>query len=101
MSFKSATSFGLETPAYKQYERAPRLAAPELALDMLDWALIVVDHEGRVEYRNRLAAAELKSGRGGLTLPLALIYPQALSRRQQLMHAIRVPWPGEQPSRAS
>lgn len=56
---------------------------------MLDWALIVVDHEGRVEYRNRLAAAELKSGRGGLTLARGIISAKALALREQLMQAIR------------
>ena len=89
MSFESATSFGLESPAHKQYERAARLAVPELALDMLDWALIVVDHEGRLEYRNRLAAAQLKSGRGGLTLARGIISAKVLALREQLMQAIR------------
>ena len=56
---------------------------------MLDWALIVVDPEGRIEYRNRLAAAELKSGRGGLTLARGIISAKALALREQLMQAIR------------
>ena len=56
---------------------------------MLDWALIVVDHEGRVDYRNRLAAAQLKSGSGGLTLARGVISAKALALREQLMQAIR------------
>jgi len=56
---------------------------------MLDWALIVVDHEGRVEYRNRLAAAHLKSGRAGLTLARGTLSAKALPLRERLMEAIR------------
>ena len=56
---------------------------------MLDWALIVVDHEGRVDYRNRLAATQLKSGSGSLTLARGIISAKALALREQLMQAIR------------
>jgi len=55
---------------------------------MLDCALIVVDQEGRVEYRNRLAAAHLKLGRA-LTLTRGAISAKALPLREQLMEAIR------------
>jgi DNA-binding CsgD family transcriptional regulator len=40
----------------------------ERALDMLDCALLIVDHEGRVRYRNRVAVAFLKGDRGALNL---------------------------------
>src|ERR671924_527816 len=40
----------------------------ESALDMLDCALLIVDEEGRVEYRNRVATALLAAAHGGLAL---------------------------------
>jgi len=38
------------------------------AFDMLDCALLIVTDEGRVEYRNRMAAVLMRSGEGGLRL---------------------------------
>ena len=55
---------------------------------MLDHALIIVDHEGRVEYRNRHAAALLKSGSAGLTLARGMVAAKGLALREQLMDAI-------------
>ncbi|HYL91424.1 MAG TPA: hypothetical protein VEU32_21925 [Burkholderiales bacterium] len=55
---------------------------------MLDCALITVDHEGRVEYRNRLAAAILKSGRAGLTLARGSVAAKSHALRESLMQAI-------------
>jgi DNA-binding CsgD family transcriptional regulator len=40
----------------------------ERALDMLDCALLIVDQECKVRYRNRVAAAFLKGERGALRL---------------------------------
>jgi DNA-binding CsgD family transcriptional regulator len=56
---------------------------------MLDCALIIVDHEGAVEYRNRHAAALLKSGRAGLSLARSAVTAKAHALREQLMEAIR------------
>ena len=55
---------------------------------MLDCALIIVDREGRVEYRNRHAAALLKSGRVGLTITRGVVAAKALALREQLINAI-------------
>ena len=55
---------------------------------MLDCALIIVDHEGRVEYRNRHAAALLKTGRVGLALTRGMVAAKAHALREQLMEAI-------------
>ena len=55
---------------------------------MLDCALITVDHEGRVEYRNRVASALLKSGRAGLTLARGSVTAKSHALREQLMQAI-------------
>ncbi len=55
---------------------------------MLDCALITVDHEGRVEYRNRPAAALLKSGRAGVTLARGAVAAKSHALRESLMQAI-------------
>ncbi len=55
---------------------------------MLHCALITVDHEGRVEYRNRLAAALLKTGRAGLTLARGAVAAKSHALRERLMQAI-------------
>src|SRR5690349_309603 len=73
----------------KENGRAAPLATPELALDMLDCALIIVDHEGHVEYRNRHAAAVLKAGRAGLALARGAVTAKAHALREQLMEAIQ------------
>ena len=78
------------TSTNKHKEGAAPLATPELALDMLDVALIIVDHEGRIEYRNRLAAALLKSGRAGLTTTRGEIAAKAHALRESLMAAIHL-----------
>jgi len=72
----------------KEKGRAAPLATPEVALDMLDCALIIVDHEGRAEYRNRHAAALLKSGRAGLTLARGMITAKSHALREQVMEAV-------------
>ena len=69
-------------------ERDP-LATPEVALDMLDCALIIVDHEGHVEYRNRHASALLKGGRAGLALARGAVTAKVHALREQLMEAIQ------------
>ena len=56
---------------------------------MLDCALIIVDHEGQVEYRNRHASALLKGGRAGLALARGVITAKAHALREQLMEAIQ------------
>jgi len=56
---------------------------------MLDCALIIVDHEGHVEYRNRHAAAVLKAGRAGLALARGAVTAKAHALREQLMEAIQ------------
>ena len=76
------------TSTNKHKERAVPLATPELALDMLDCALITVDHEGRIEYRNRFATALLKSGRAGLTLARGAVAAKSHALRESLMQAI-------------
>lgn len=55
---------------------------------MLDCALIIVDRESRVEYRNRHAAALLKSGRVGLTITRGVVAAKAPALREQLINAI-------------
>ena len=62
---------------------------------MLDHALIIVDHEGRVEYRNRCAAALLKSGTAGLTLVRGTLGAKGPALREQLMDAIHQACTGE------
>ncbi|MBV9362363.1 MAG: hypothetical protein JO292_13315 [Betaproteobacteria bacterium] len=56
---------------------------------MLDCALIIVDHEGRVEYRNRHASALLKGGRAGLGLARGAVTAKVHALREQLMDAIQ------------
>ncbi|HTM60289.1 MAG TPA: hypothetical protein VL199_07995 [Burkholderiales bacterium] len=55
---------------------------------MLDSALIIVDHEGHVEYRNRHATALLKSGRVGLALARGAVTAKVHALREQLMEAV-------------
>ena len=50
---------------------------------MIDCALIIVDHKGAVEYRNRHAAALLKSGRAGLSLARGAVTAKAHALREQ------------------
>ena len=78
-----------KTNTNKEKGRVAPLATPELALDMLDCALLIVDHEGRIEYRNRHAAALLKSGRAGLALSRGAVTAKAHALREQLMEAIQ------------
>ena len=56
---------------------------------MLDCALLIVDDEGTVEYRNRAAAAFLKDGNAGLNLTRGVLSAKALGMRERLMQAIR------------
>src|SRR5256885_12099242 len=101
-----------KTNTNKHEGRAAPLATPEVALDMIDCALIIVDHEGSLEYRNRHAAALLKSGRAGLTVSRGAVTAKAHALREQLMEAIQracaseqrmsavsVPEPGTSPER--
>ena len=62
----------------------------ERALDMLDCALLIVDDEGKVEYRNRVAAALLARAHGGLTLGGGSLSAKARKLREALSHAIRL-----------
>ena len=78
-----------KTNTNKDNGRAAPLATPEVALDMLDCALIIVDHEGHAEYRNRHASALLKGGRAGLALARGAVTAKAHTLREQLMEAIR------------
>lgn len=60
----------------------------ERALDMLDCALLIVDDEGMVEYRNRVAAALLKGAHGGLTIAGGALSAKARELREGLAQAI-------------
>jgi DNA-binding CsgD family transcriptional regulator len=70
----------------------------ERALDMLHSALLIVDDEGRVEYRNRVATALLASGQGGLALTRGLLTATARPMREALAEAIRLACVDLQPS---
>lgn len=60
------------------------------AFDMLDFALLIVTDEGKVEYRNRQAAALLRDGRGGLRLAGATLSAGSAKPRDTLASAIRL-----------
>lgn len=60
------------------------------AFDMLDFALLIVTDEGRVEYRNRQAAALLRSAQGGLRLVGAKLSANPGKPRDTLAAAIRL-----------
>jgi DNA-binding CsgD family transcriptional regulator len=79
----------LHRPASEQHETALPVML-ERALDMLDSALLIVDDEGRVEYRNRAATALLASGQGGLALARGVLTATARQLREGLTEAIRL-----------
>jgi DNA-binding CsgD family transcriptional regulator len=62
----------------------------ERALDMLDCALLIVDDEGRVEYRNRVAAALLARSHGGLALGGGTLTAKGRKLREALAEAIHL-----------
>jgi DNA-binding CsgD family transcriptional regulator len=62
----------------------------ERALDMLDCALLIVDDEGRVEYRNRVATALLARSHGGLALAGGALTAKGRKLREALAQAIRL-----------
>jgi len=76
-------------PAHEELEKALPVML-ERALDMLDCALLIVDDEGKVEYRNRVAAALLARAHGGLTLGGGSLSAKARKLREALSHAIRL-----------
>jgi DNA-binding CsgD family transcriptional regulator len=57
----------------------------ERALDMLDYALVIVDEQARVEYRNRAAATLLK----GSACPLAVTAGRLAARSKSLQSELR------------
>src|SRR5688572_4834195 len=79
----------LHRPVSDQHEIALPVML-ERALDMLDSALLIVDDEGRVEYRNRVASALLASGQGGLALARGVLTATARQLRERLAEAIRL-----------
>src|SRR6188474_423557 len=60
------------------------------AFDMLDFALLIVTDEGKVEYRNRQAVALLSNGQGGLRLIGTKLSANAAKPRDTLAAAIRL-----------
>ena len=60
------------------------------AFDMLDFALLIVTDEGRVEYRNRQAAALLRNGQGGLRIVGSKLSANPGKPRDTLAAAIRL-----------
>jgi DNA-binding CsgD family transcriptional regulator len=60
------------------------------AFDMLDCALLIVTDEGKVEYRNRLAATLLRNGQGGLRLAGGVLTANPGKPRDALAAAIRL-----------
>jgi DNA-binding CsgD family transcriptional regulator len=60
------------------------------AFDMLDCALLLVTNEARVEYRNRQAAAVLRSGQGGLRMVGDTLSANPGKPRDTLAAAIRL-----------
>lgn len=64
-------------------------AAPlESALDMLDYALIIVDERGRPQYRNRSAAMLLRNPSGPLLLAAGAVRGRSRALRAGLREAI-------------
>jgi len=68
----------------------PLLVMLERALDMLDLALLIVDDECKVEYRNRVATALLGRAHGGLALGGGLLTAKGRKLREGLAQAIRL-----------
>jgi len=86
-------------PASGQYDNSKALPVMlERVLDMLDCALIIVDDEGRVEYRNCVASTLLARGHGGLTLTGGTLSAKVAKVRDALAQAIRLACDGLQPS---
>ena len=96
--------------AHEEHEKALPVML-ERALDMLDCALLIVDDEGKVEYRNRVATALLARAHGGLALAAGTLTAKARRLREPLAQAIRLacaelqssglclPQPGSPPER--
>jgi DNA-binding CsgD family transcriptional regulator len=75
--------------ALEQQRESPALTVLlARALDMLDCALVIVDSDGRVEYRNRLAAALLHRSHGGLTFADGTLLAGPRRLREALERAI-------------
>jgi DNA-binding CsgD family transcriptional regulator len=70
----------------------------ERALDMLDCALLIVDDEGTVEYRNQVASALLRRAHGGLTIAGGALSAKGRELREGLARAIRLACSKLQPS---
>ena len=86
-------------PASGQYDNSKALPVMlERVLDMLDSALLIVDDEGRVEYRNCVASTLLARGHGGLTLTGGALSAKVAKVRDALAQAIRLACDGLQPS---
>jgi DNA-binding CsgD family transcriptional regulator len=83
----------------------------ERALDMLDCALLIVDEEGTVQYRNRVATALLDGAHGGLVVEGGTLTAKGRKLRETLAHALALacaelepsgiclPHPGQSPER--
>jgi DNA-binding CsgD family transcriptional regulator len=76
-------------PAHEEHEKALPVML-ERALDMLDCALLIVDDEGKVEYRNRVASALVARSHGGLALGGGILTAKGRKLRDALAEAIRL-----------
>jgi DNA-binding CsgD family transcriptional regulator len=86
-------------PAREELKKGEALPVMlERALDMLDCALVIVDDEGKVEYRNRAAAAMLKGSHGGLAVADGFLTAKGRKGREALTQAFRLSCAELQPS---
>jgi DNA-binding CsgD family transcriptional regulator len=70
----------------------------ERALDMLDCALLIVNDEGEIEYGNRVAAALLERGHGGLTIADGTLSARPREVRELVTQAVSLACVEMQPS---
>ena len=70
----------------------------ERALDILACALLIVNDEGEIEYGNRVAAALLERGHGGLTVTGGALSAKAREVREMLAQAVSLACVEMQPS---
>jgi DNA-binding CsgD family transcriptional regulator len=85
-------------PHFREQEQQALPVMLERALDMLDCALLIVDDEGKVAYRNRVATALLERAHGGLILAEGVLSAKGRELREGLARAIRLACDGLQPS---
>jgi DNA-binding CsgD family transcriptional regulator len=89
--------------------KAELMVMLERALDMLDCALLIVDEESTIQFRNRVAAALLAGEHGGLAFAGGALSARGRKLRETLAHAVALacgelepsgiclPQPGEPP----